>query len=78
MPSPIECTIEPSQQPRDGHPPGTSFYRECATVAAAPVSAQATAVVRIVTGFVFLWAFFDKTFGRHYATGTGRGWIDGG
>jgi thiosulfate dehydrogenase [quinone] large subunit len=31
-----------------------------------------------VTGFAFLWAFFDKTFGWGYATGSGKGWIDGG
>lgn len=34
--------------------------------------------VRILTGFVFLWAFLDKTFGWGYATGSGKGWIDGG
>ncbi|MFF1714677.1 hypothetical protein [Streptomyces sp. NPDC058268] len=34
--------------------------------------------VRILTGFVFLWAFLDKTFGWRYATPSGKGWIDGG
>ncbi|MGB8941773.1 MAG: hypothetical protein WCD21_16290 [Streptomyces sp.] len=34
--------------------------------------------VRILTGFVFLWAFLDKTFGWRYATPAGKGWIDGG
>jgi CPA2 family monovalent cation:H+ antiporter-2 len=29
-------------------------------------------------GFVFLWAFLDKTFGFGYATASGKGWIDGG
>ncbi|WP_225851201.1 hypothetical protein [Streptomyces sp. HPF1205] len=43
-----------------------------------PLAARAAAVVRIATGFVFLWAFFDKTFGWHYATASGRGWVDGG
>ena len=28
-----------------------------------PVAAKAAALVRIATGFVFLWAFLDKTFG---------------
>lgn len=32
----------------------------------------------MLTGFVFLWAFFDKTLGWAYATGAGKGWIDGG
>jgi thiosulfate dehydrogenase [quinone] large subunit len=43
-----------------------------------PAVARVAAVVRIATGFVFLWAFLDKTFGWHYATGSGKGWIDGG
>ncbi|WP_055587749.1 hypothetical protein [Peterkaempfera griseoplana] len=36
------------------------------------------ASLRILTGFVFLWAFLDKTFGLGYATASGKGWIDGG
>ena len=43
------------------------------------------AVTRIATGFVFLWAFLDKTFGLHYSTGAAvaggepsLAWIDGG
>ncbi|MFJ4989817.1 hypothetical protein ACIP9H_39210 [Streptomyces sp. NPDC088732] len=34
--------------------------------------------LRVLTGFVFLWAFLDKTFGFGYATASGKGWIDGG
>lgn len=34
--------------------------------------------VRMLTGFVFLWAFLDKTLGWRYSTGAGKGWIDGG
>ncbi|MBP5942447.1 DoxX family membrane protein [Streptomyces sp. LBUM 1476] len=41
-------------------------------------SAYAFASLRLVTGFVFLWAFLDKTFGFGYATASGKGWIDGG
>jgi thiosulfate dehydrogenase [quinone] large subunit len=44
----------------------------------AAVVAKSLAVVRIATGFIFLWAFLDKAFGWHYATGSGKGWIDGG
>ncbi|MCZ4122763.1 DoxX family membrane protein [Streptomyces sp. H39-S7] len=43
-----------------------------------PVSAKVFAVVRVVTGFVFLWAFLDKAFGWRYATGSGKAWINGG
>ncbi|MFF5406783.1 hypothetical protein ACFY8K_28585 [Streptomyces misionensis] len=40
--------------------------------------AHALASLRILTGFVFLWAFLDKTFGLGYATASGKGWTDGG
>lgn len=42
------------------------------------VRSYAFAGLRLVTGFVFLWAFLDKTFGFGYATPSGKGWIDGG
>ncbi|MEU1202906.1 DoxX family membrane protein [Streptomyces sp. NPDC005813] len=40
--------------------------------------AYAFSSLRLLTGFVFLWAFLDKTFGLGYATPSGKGWIDGG
>ncbi|MFE4050152.1 hypothetical protein [Streptomyces sp. YIM B13518] len=40
--------------------------------------AHVFAVARVLMGFVFLWAFLDKTFGFGYATASGKGWIDGG
>ncbi|GHC84213.1 DoxX family membrane protein [Streptomyces flavofungini] len=40
--------------------------------------AYAFASLRLLTGFVFLWAFLDKAFGFGYATPSGTGWIDGG
>lgn len=36
------------------------------------------AVLRILVGVEFLWAFLDKTFGWGYATPAGEGWIAGG
>lgn len=41
-------------------------------------ASRALAVLRIVTGLVFLWAFLDKTFGLHYSTATAHSWINGG
>src|SRR4051812_31281326 len=41
-------------------------------------AAKALAVLRISTGFVFLWAFLDKTFGLGYSTPSARAWIHGG
>ena len=36
------------------------------------------AIMRVVVGFEFLWAFLDKTFGLGYATPAARAWINGG
>ena len=47
------------------------------TTLSGPAS-RALAVLRIATGFVFLWAFLDKTFGLHYATPSAGAWIRGG
>ncbi|HTZ43993.1 MAG TPA: hypothetical protein VMB79_09020 [Jatrophihabitans sp.] len=41
-------------------------------------AARTLAVLRIATGFVFLWAFLDKTFGLHYTTTSKQAWIHGG
>src|SRR3954447_11254125 len=41
-------------------------------------AARALAVLRISTGFIFLWAFLDKTFGFGYATPSAKAWIHGG
>ncbi|MEP7021692.1 MAG: hypothetical protein ABI808_13660 [Pseudonocardiales bacterium] len=41
-------------------------------------AAKALAVLRVATGFVFLWAFLDKTFGLNYATPSAKAWINGG
>ena len=38
----------------------------------------ALAALRLATGFIFLWAFVDKTFGLGFATPTERAWINGG
>jgi thiosulfate dehydrogenase (quinone) large subunit len=40
--------------------------------------AKALAVLRIATGLIFLWAFFDKLFGLGYATPGAKAWIAGG
>jgi thiosulfate dehydrogenase [quinone] large subunit len=55
-----------------------AFASHATDAATATAAGRALAVMRIATGLVFLWAFFDKTFGWHYATASGKGWIDGG
>lgn len=39
---------------------------------------SAIAALRIGTGFIFLWAFLDKTFGWDYSTPSAKAWIHGG
>ncbi len=34
--------------------------------------------LRLVMGFIFLWAFLDKTFGLGFATTSAKAWINGG
>ena len=48
------------------------------TTTATPVAGRIAAVVRIVLGLTFGWAFVDKLFGLGYATTTERAWINGG
>ncbi|MFF9060353.1 hypothetical protein ACF09K_16945 [Streptomyces sp. NPDC014882] len=59
-------------------PAPASASADEATAAATATRAYVFAGLRLLTGFVFLWAFLDKTFGLGYATGSGKGWIDGG
>ncbi|MFC5201084.1 hypothetical protein [Streptomyces kaempferi] len=56
----------------------TSESVESARSDTAIARAYVFASLRLLTGFVFLWAFLDKTFGFGYATPSGKGWIDGG
>ncbi|MFF4054871.1 hypothetical protein ACFYZ8_09345 [Streptomyces sp. NPDC001668] len=72
----------PQHHPRFRFP---SFHRTATAQAATDTTAATTAArayafasLRLLTGFVFLWAFLDKTFGFGYATPSGKGWIDGG
>jgi len=44
----------------------------------ATAAAVALAGTRLLLGFVFLWAFFDKTFGWSYATPAAKSWVNGG
>lgn len=35
-------------------------------------------MLRLVMGFIFLWAFLDKAFGLGFATTSDKAWINGG
>lgn len=45
---------------------------------ATTATAIAQAAARVSLGFVFLWAFLDKTFGLGYATTSAAAWVKGG
>jgi thiosulfate dehydrogenase [quinone] large subunit len=47
-------------------------------VVTTPNARRALAATRLATGFIFLWAFVDKTFGLGYSTPSERAWINGG
>ena len=60
-----------------------SEHRAAATAGVATTTAvtareSAIAALRVGTGFIFLWAFLDKTFGLGYSTPSARAWIHGG
>lgn len=38
----------------------------------------AIAVARVMLGFIFLWAFFDKLLGLGFATPVAKAWVNGG
>lgn len=40
--------------------------------------ARALALLRLAMGFVFAWAFVDKTLGLNYSTPSARAWVNGG
>jgi thiosulfate dehydrogenase (quinone) large subunit len=48
------------------------------SVTMSSVFVHTLAATRIAAGFIFLWAFLDKTFGFGFATPSGNAWIDGG
>lgn len=45
---------------------------------ARPTGRHALALLRLAIGFIFLWAFLDKTFGLGFSTPAARAWINGG
>ncbi|MFD0688660.1 DoxX family membrane protein [Actinomadura fibrosa] len=43
-----------------------------------PAARYTWAVARLALGWVFVWAFLDKTFGLGHETPSAKAWIDGG
>jgi thiosulfate dehydrogenase [quinone] large subunit len=55
-----------------------SATAERSTTTAVGAREASIAALRIGAGFIFLWAFLDKTFGLHYSTASSKAWIHGG
>ncbi|MFK4145345.1 hypothetical protein [Streptomyces sp. NPDC004065] len=62
---------------RTGSASGSATAASETTVTTA-FAARALAALRVLLGFVFLWAFLDKTFGLGYATPSAKAWTEGG
>ena len=52
--------------------------RPIAAAVPTPLRRYALAALRLATGFIFLWAFLDKTFGLGFSTPVDRAWVNGG
>lgn len=48
------------------------------TIVTSVMGRRSLAVLRLSTGFIFLWAFLDKAFGLGFSTPAERAWINGG
>jgi thiosulfate dehydrogenase [quinone] large subunit len=59
----------------DVAPAGVTMQED---IVRSPFARGALAFLRIVTGWIFLWAFFDKLFGLGYSTPGERAWVNGG
>ncbi|MFC8079660.1 hypothetical protein ACFUN8_29495 [Streptomyces sp. NPDC057307] len=69
----------PTSQPGTTHQtPTTPITSATVRTGAGVFLMRSLAVVRLILGGVFLWAFADKAFGWGYATPGGAAWIDGG
>jgi len=58
-------------------PARASAFTEALTITR-PNARHALSVLRLGTGFIFLWAFLDKTFGLGFSTPAERAWVNGG
>ena len=71
MTSTLSRTVVPEASPAK-HSNATDEIR------LSPAARYSLVALRLATGFIFLWAFFDKTFGLGFSTPAERAWIAGG
>ncbi|MCU1543434.1 MAG: DoxX family protein [Microbacteriaceae bacterium] len=65
-------------QPRSTTPAASAVLDQPLEVVTTKSGRRSLAVLRLATGFIFLWAFLDKTFGLGFSTPAERAWINGG
>jgi thiosulfate dehydrogenase [quinone] large subunit len=63
---------------RLGRMPATTVAARETDIVRSRVGRWSLATLRLATGFIFLWAFVDKTFGLGFSTPTAHAWINGG
>ncbi|WP_243074435.1 DoxX family protein [Microbacterium sp. SS28] len=68
-------TVVPAMAMRTTHAKAFPLQRTIVTTAN---GRRSLAALRLATGFVFLWAFLDKTFGLGFSTPAEYAWINGG
>jgi thiosulfate dehydrogenase [quinone] large subunit len=75
----IDPTATPADAPAEAPAPA-STPSTAGTADTARPSARSgwLAALRLTTGFIFLWAFFDKLLGLGFATESQGAWINGG
>jgi thiosulfate dehydrogenase [quinone] large subunit len=74
----LNGSVHVPTRPATGTTPARGTVVSAATAKFLAVMRVAIAVMRVAIGFVFLWAFLDKTFGFGYAIPSARAWIHGG
>ena len=57
---------------------GAMRLRSGSDIVTSPAARIVLAIMRIVVGFFFLWAFLDKAFGLGFSTPRQMAWINGG
>ncbi|RFA08080.1 DoxX family protein [Subtercola boreus] len=71
-------TAQPTARLNPAHRESHLTHTSDAPVAVRARGGRILAILRIATGFIFLWAFIDKLFGFGYSTPAAKAWINGG
>jgi thiosulfate dehydrogenase (quinone) large subunit len=76
-PAGVRRTAPLSSVTEGGHEPAP-MTTTAADARSATAARYLLAGIRIALGWVFLWAFLDKTFGLGFATTSAKAWVNGG